>query len=576
MRWLAAACVFALGAVTGALGMRAWLTEPAPDAVPMAAAQRSEPTAGRPSTSRRHATVWATLENGVDLRRVPAVVLRNPAVVLLRFEDYIRANRASWTDARGTVRGLDTAVAVDLELGLLAFAHNAVENAALDLIPDDGSLYLGLPVSLLTPAASRDAFVDSAAIELGHNDYRYELGGVGALDAQLAAVTAPGTGMVIGLATRGGDGAWLAMDAGTLRTFLDDRLNPPLSPLARVSDAVFDAPLGLAREFDTLVASGRWQKALQTLSILHERAPTLVTSDRRGRAHSAMERHARALVAAQRIDQARDLLVGHMENFGANRALLDTLFPLVADTQSWQVALALFGGDPSATPLSRVDAELRREVLRERLAQHLFSASVTGGEAIDLLQRVLGIDPNYATWHQRLGLRWFELGRYADAAFHLQRAIELDPNLRAELARTLNTAQQRRQVSNLVEVPLQGNGNSLYVSVRLNGAEQPFRFLLDTGASYSAVNYATLLRLGLGDIFRNGARTVELETANGRVFSPRFELDSIDVGGAIVEDVPMVMLEDMGPLDGLLGLSFLRHFDVQIDTQSRRLLLTPR
>ena len=143
------------------------------------------------------------------------------------------------------------------------------------------------------------------------------------------------------------------------------------------------------------------------------------------------------------------------------------------------------------------------------------------------------------------------------------------------MERRLATSRQRRQASNLIEAPLETAGSALYVNVQLNGNPQTFRFLIDTGATLTAINTSTLLRLGLNDIFSRGAPPIELETANGRVFAQSFTLDSVNVSGAVVEQVPVVILEDMGPLDGLLGLSFLQHFDVQINQRENKLLLTP-
>lgn len=104
----------------------------------------------------------------------------------------------------------------------------------------------------------------------------------------------------------------------------------------------------------------------------------------------------------------------------------------------------------------------------------------------------------------------------------------------------------------------------MYVDARINGSAETFRFLFDTGASYTAITSETALRLGINNIFF-GAPVVELQTANGNVFTTTATLQSIDVAGARVDNVEAVILESMNGVDGLLGQSFLRHFDVNID-----------
>ena len=268
------------------------------------------------------------------------------------------------------------------------------------------------------------------------------------------------------------------------------------------------------------------------------------------------------------------MLDQYLPGLGANEAVLDRWFALVERTDGIDAAVGLFnaGGDPR---FARTAPGSRAIVLRRSLLTWLAGPQATDAVAIQLLNQVLTRDDNYAPYHRALGLRLFDLGDYARAARALQRAIDLDASMQPELARALQTARQRRQVSAAVEVPLQGSGSALYVPVRLNGSDAAFRFLVDTGASYSAINTATLLRLGYNDIFNRGAPLIELETANGRVFAQTFTLPSMNVGGAVVEQVPVVILEEMGPLDGLLGLSFLRHFDVQIDAANQTLILEP-
>ena len=249
--WVGLIC-FALGLALGAGLMRAQLS-PAPSVATEPALPAAPAQAPGAAVNRQPPIVWVTFEDGVNARRVPALLLGEPAVLLLTFADFMRADRATWTDTRGRQQSLDTAVAMNLELGLIAFAHDGQSAPPLGLSRDDGSLYLGLDVELRAPLATRTAFIDSAAIERGLNDYRFELAGFSALDASMAAVIDPQAGHIAGLALREGP-RWTAMDAGTLRALLERPLRPPVQPLGAVADRVFGEPLGLAREFDSLMA----------------------------------------------------------------------------------------------------------------------------------------------------------------------------------------------------------------------------------------------------------------------------------------------------------------------------------
>jgi predicted aspartyl protease len=129
------------------------------------------------------------------------------------------------------------------------------------------------------------------------------------------------------------------------------------------------------------------------------------------------------------------------------------------------------------------------------------------------------------------------------------------------------------------EVPLEflGAGEAALVApVFINGAG-PFNLVLDTGATFTCVTTALADRLNLPD--QRGA--VGLGTgvhATARVRIIRF--DSVRVGAATAHAMPgcvldLTALEIAGTdVDGLLGLNFLRAFDVRLDFQRNVLTLT--
>jgi clan AA aspartic protease (TIGR02281 family) len=113
-------------------------------------------------------------------------------------------------------------------------------------------------------------------------------------------------------------------------------------------------------------------------------------------------------------------------------------------------------------------------------------------------------------------------------------------------------------------------GTGMLVQVRLNRSVTA-PFLLDTGASDVLIPQAVADQLGL----RVGpeARTKRYTTANGVVTHPIVMLRSVDLGGAVVENVPASVSPDMQV--GLLGLSFFNHFTYNIDAAAGVVTLRP-
>ncbi|MBR9827859.1 MAG: TIGR02281 family clan AA aspartic protease, partial [Oceanospirillales bacterium] len=112
------------------------------------------------------------------------------------------------------------------------------------------------------------------------------------------------------------------------------------------------------------------------------------------------------------------------------------------------------------------------------------------------------------------------------------------------------------------EVVLNRNRAGHYVAPgRING--QPVTFLLDTGATRVSVPEHLASRLGL-------ARGVEQKTmtANGVISVYATRLDSVQLGGIELRDVPASINPFMPDDTVLLGMSFMQHLElVQRDGQ---------
>jgi clan AA aspartic protease (TIGR02281 family) len=141
--------------------------------------------------------------------------------------------------------------------------------------------------------------------------------------------------------------------------------------------------------------------------------------------------------------------------------------------------------------------------------------------------------------------------------------------------KTLPETQSTGPVNHIVFVPLQQVGHLFVVTVKLNG-EQDTQLIVDTGASHSIVSHRLALELGLYSDSTMG--TVTMNTVGGSVQAPLARMKSIRLEEAEVKD-SIVVIHDLPDspegIEGLLGLSALRQFQVTLDPTRKRLSLQP-
>ena len=121
-----------------------------------------------------------------------------------------------------------------------------------------------------------------------------------------------------------------------------------------------------------------------------------------------------------------------------------------------------------------------------------------------------------------------------------------------------------------VQVPFQKRGTSVLLPGKVNGQPVGY-FILDTGATFTSLSGLVANRLGIS----TSGSSVRLATASGVIQAPLAVLDELDIGGAVARHVPAVIhdLPNMPPsVAGLLGLSFLERFRVNLDLNSGVLL----
>lgn len=127
-----------------------------------------------------------------------------------------------------------------------------------------------------------------------------------------------------------------------------------------------------------------------------------------------------------------------------------------------------------------------------------------------------------------------------------------------------------------ITIPLEKIGGSFVVQVNLN-KERTAHLIVDTGASMTVLSTNIAIDLGLLGTTDNELLTVN--TAGGSVQVNMNYLSSLTVGNAQAHNVAVAIhdLPDIPEqIEGLLGMSFLKHFLITLDAEHARLILRPK
>jgi aspartyl protease family protein len=380
------------------------------------------------------------------------------------------------------------------------------------------------------------------------------------LERAFAALVDPGGAALIGVITRAADeaGSYEAVDAGALQSLAAGGPSPVA--LERFAREFFsEQPAGRLIAFEEAVAGGDWRAAIPLGTELLNLGWSYRDAVSAPLAEAYLQgARAEPATALTLLDEA-DAALGQSAARLRERALV-----LQANGQTLRALRALAGA-------ARLDPLLRAELRTQVLAVSSQAALPVETRAA-ALAAAIAADPAYAPFHAALGHLYHAQGRYAEAVASLEQAGALDPALAAGIAAALVSARQRLRTPGETVAPLHASDGGLYLYVNVAG--QRLRFVLDTGATYTALSAEAARRLGL-DAFPD-ARRVALATAGGRVSAPLVTLGAIDVSGALVQQVPVVILDSTAPFDGLLGMSFLDHFDVDIDRRAGHVRLVRR
>ncbi len=107
-----------------------------------------------------------------------------------------------------------------------------------------------------------------------------------------------------------------------------------------------------------------------------------------------------------------------------------------------------------------------------------------------------------------------------------------------------------------VAIPM-GNGGHFQADFKLNGRK--VQALIDTGATYIAINRSTAARIGIKIAAKD--MKYKIATANGQAAAAPVIIRDVAIGKIRVFDVQAVVMED-NALDGvLIGMSFLKQLN---------------
>jgi aspartyl protease family protein len=171
----------------------------------------------------------------------------------------------------------------------------------------------------------------------------------------------------------------------------------------------------------------------------------------------------------------------------------------------------------------------------------------------------------------RMANAYAALKQFCEATAPINRWVALDPATR-DTSKTQKIIADYERQGNCVSsnelhkesFPLHGQRGVVTAKAEINGVRG--LFVLDTGASYVSVKSTFASKAKIAD---GGSSEITLNTANGQIKAKLSKADKVALGKLEATNVPVAVQsgddKSFGPgIDGLLGMSFLSRFEVQI------------
>ncbi len=504
------------------------------------------------------------------LKQATGVLIANPyanhPLLLTSLTNVYQANRLDIV-AR-TAHTLNSVVAIDADVGLLLLDTNLSDKQALTASAEN-SLYLGRDILAVSPFEKVQGIVDSPAQRPTGQYYSYNIRLQQPLSSEFAALLDLGSGEMVGviIARHESMHHYIAVDAAQIE-YLVSRVGTDIPQnLKQFSRQFFlqTLPGNLVHiveaaergDWLTVSAAGKLLDAQDLVSQEH-----VASQLNSAYLHLASAAHAtgRYYEVLSLLDEADRLLD---RNPVRTRMRAKTLFEAGRPLES----ISALEGDIDQGAADESTFSLLQSLVLGEVASNNYSSVKKN----DILSHAIARDAYFAPYHVNQGKLFYQQSRYAEALSSLNFAVQLDPELQIELQELMDAARQRLSNAGDIVVPLQKNENNVLVDVSVNGFSR--RFVLDTGASLTVLSAKFAREIELLPV---DSEFIVLNTANGVVRAPLATVDSIGLGNAIVRNVKVAILDNMGPVEGLLGLNFLNQFDIDIDHSIGEMILSRR
>lgn len=210
-------------------------------------------------------------------------------------------------------------------------------------------------------------------------------------------------------------------------------------------------------------------------------------------------------------------------------------------------------------------------------------------DSLSNLQEAVFQSPEEPDYHFALAQVSARAERYKEAADAYNRFLSLSRNTDDErrerirglidFLRYLGQKQSLYITSGEAEtsIPIRVVGNRPIIELRVNGAEDPLRFVLDTGSGISVISDETAKQLKIKPVTRGGF-------AKGIGGDGKFEivygfLREVEIGEVNIRNVPVYIRKfhsDAYNIDGYIGLSLISKFLTTIDYGGLSFTLTKK
>jgi predicted aspartyl protease/thioredoxin-like negative regulator of GroEL len=203
------------------------------------------------------------------------------------------------------------------------------------------------------------------------------------------------------------------------------------------------------------------------------------------------------------------------------------------------------------------------------------------------LRRAATIDPGEPDYLFSLGQAAARSERYKEAADAYERfliiAPRTDADRRARIRGLIDFLRYLGQQGSLYN--LEGSNRTVVsfespdfrpiLKIRVNGAKQYYRFVLDTGSGMSVLSEETAKKMGIKPVARGGlARAVG---GGGRFEIVYGYLRSLEIGEVRVTNVPVYIrhfYDEKNPVDGYLGIAALSGLLTSVDYGTNQMTLS--